>query len=95
MPRKFQHKKGKHPSRSKKGKDRQHFSATATQQPAVAQTYKPAPGPSMPAPSTSVPPPMVKPSAIEHPYVAAELRTIGILAGIILIVLVILASVLP
>jgi hypothetical protein len=37
---------------------------------------------------------MAKPAAIRYPYIAAELRTIGILAGVMLIVLVVLARVL-
>ncbi len=88
MPSKSRHGRGKRSSRSKKEKSRQHFSATVAQQPAV-------PHPEMAAPSVTVPTPMVKLTVAQYPYVPSELRTIGILAGIIVVILVVLALVLP
>lgn len=76
--------------KSKKGKRKQISTFTASQQQAVAQTYKPA------APST-VAAPLVKeptPAVARFPYIATELRRIGILAGIMLATLVVLARVL-
>ena len=94
MPGKSRHKKGKHLPQSKKKKSRQRFLATVAQQQAVAQTYEPVSRPAVSAPSASVLTPMAKLAAVRYPHIGAELRTIGILAGIMLIILVILALVL-
>ncbi len=94
MPGKSRRRKGKHLPQSKKRKSGRHFLATVAQQPAVAQTREPVSRPEVSAPSASVPTPMAKLAAIRYPYVATELRTIGILAGIMLIILTILALVL-
>ena len=94
MPGKSRHGKGRHSRQSKKRKssrrldlEKQHSSAMAAQQQTLAQ-------PSEPAPLASVPTPVAKPVAIQYPYVAIELRRIGILAGIMLVILVVLALVL-
>jgi hypothetical protein len=50
--------------------------------------------PTVPAPSISVPPPIATPTRARYPYVVTELRRIGILAGIMLAILVVLALVL-
>jgi len=94
MPGKSRHRKGKHLPQRKKRKSGRRFLATVAQQPAVAQTREPVPRPVVSAPSVSVPTPMAKLAAVRYPHVATELRTIGILAGIILIILAILALVL-
>ncbi len=83
-----------HPPQSKRGKGRRSHSVTVTHQQAVAQSYKPAPRPEVPAPSVSVPTPMPTQTAVHYPYIVTELRTIGILAGVMLAILVILALVL-
>ena len=93
MPGKSRHSR-KHSFQSKKKKGRLSHLATVAQQPAVAQTHEPVSHPNASAPSASVPTPMAKPAAIQYPYVAAELRTISVLAGIMLIILVVLALVL-
>ena len=82
----------RHPSRGKKKERQQGSSVMAAQRQVVAQTYKPASQPK--APSTSIPTPMTTQSAAQYPYIAAELRRIGILAGIMLAILVVLALVL-
>ena len=69
--------------------------ALAAQPSAVARAQRPEP---VASPEVSVPPisrltQPVKP-AVQHPYIATELLTIGILAGIMLTILVVLASVL-
>ena len=94
MPGKSRRGRGKHSPQSKKRKSRQRFLATVTQQQAVAQTYEPASHPGVPTPSASVPTPVAKLAAARYPHIATELRTIGILAGIVLIILVVLALVL-
>ena len=86
--------RGKHSPQNKKRKIRQHFLATVAQQQAVAQTYEPASHPGVPAPLVSAPTPVAKLAAARYPHIATELRTIGILAGIVLIILVVLALVL-
>ena len=94
MPGKSRHRKGRHLPQSKKRKSRQRFPAAVAQQQAVAQTREPVSPPVVSAPSASVPTPMAKLAAVRYPHVAIELRTIGILAGIMLIILIILALVL-
>lgn len=94
MPGKSRHRKGKGLPQSKKRKSRRRFLATAVQQQVVAQTYEPISHPGVPAPSASVPTPMAKLAAVRYPHIATELRTIGILAGIMLIILAVLALVL-
>ena len=94
MSGKSRHGRGKHVPQSKKRKSRRHFLATVTQQQAVAQTYEPVSQPDGSAPLVSVPTPMAKLVAVRYPYIAAELRVIGLLAGIMLIILIVLALVL-
>jgi len=91
MPGKSRHGKGKHPPRSKRKKGRQRFSAAVIQQQAVAETPKPVAPPRVAAPSASVPTPMPTLTPVQYPYILAELRRIGILAGIMLAILVGLA----
>ena len=85
----------RHPSQGKKKKRQRGFSAVAAQRQAVAQTYEPVSQPKASFPSASIPTPVVAPSAAQHPYIVTELRRIGILAGIMLAILVVLALVLP
>lgn len=69
----------------------------ASQQPAVAQTYKPVAPPKVTAPSVKVAAPSVKeptPAVARYPQISNELRRIGMLAGILLVTLVVLALVL-
>ena len=98
MPGKSRYAKGKHPSRTKKEKsrrrvdlERQGSSATDAQQSAVAETYQPVSQPRAPAPQTTRPNPMATLTAARYPFIATELRRIGILAGIMLAVLIVLA----
>jgi len=81
-------------SRSKKRKGGQVSSAVAAQQPAVTQADKPAASPKVSAPSASVPSPLATLTAVRYPYIVTELRRIGILAGIMLVILIVLALVL-
>ena len=92
MPGKSRRKKKKYSIPKKKG--RPSHPTMLAQQPAVAQTHEPVSSPSVSVPSVSVPTPMAKPAAVRYPYIATELLTIVILAAIMLIVLVVLASVL-
>ena len=92
MPGKAGHSRGKpHQSRKSKAKQR-HASMAAS--PPVAEAPRPAAVDSVPAPAPSVPV-LPKPSGgVPYPHVRAELRRIGILAGIIIVVLIVLALVL-
>ena len=74
-------------SRGKRRQSRQVSSVIAAQQQAVTEVPKPA------ARSTSVSTPATQ-TAVRYPYIVAELRRIGILAGIMLVILVVLALVL-
>ena len=95
MPGKSRHDKGKRPSQSKKSKAMQRSAAGIVQQPAAAQTPKLiAPGVVSAPSSGSRQKPSAAPSVARYPYVTAELRRIGILAGIIVIILIVLALVL-
>ena len=79
---------------SKRKKIRQRTLTPAAQQPAVAQTHKPTTPSGLSAPSVSAPTPKATLITRRYPYVAAELRRIGILAGIMLGILIVLALVL-
>jgi len=72
---------------SKRKKLRQSPPATVAQQPVVTQTDKPVAS-AHPA-STSIP--KATSNIARYPYVVAELRRIGILAGIVLVILTVLA----
>ena len=76
---------------SKRKKDRPHSSATVSQQPVVTQTAKPVAS----TPLASAPARKTTPDTVRYPYVVAELRRIGILAGIMLVILTVLALALP
>jgi len=70
--------------------------AQASQQPAVAQPYEPvAPAKAVSTPSVSMPASRPVQIDVHYPYIASELRRIGILAGAMLVVLIILSLVLP
>ena len=94
MSGKSRHGGGKHSPQAKKREssrrlnlERQRSSAIAVQQQAIAQAYKP-------APSAGVSTPVAKPTAVQYPYIAIELQRIGIIAGIMLAILVVLALIL-
>jgi len=95
MPGKSKHKRGKrHQAHGKKGKSRRHFEAPVAQQSVVTETGEHVSQPGTPAPPVSTPGPLAKPTAFRYPYMATELRTIGILAGVIIIILIVLSFVL-
>ena len=94
MPGKSRRGKGKHLPQSKKRKSRQRFSPPVVQHQAVAQTREPVSRPVVSSPSVSVPTPMAKLAVARYPHIATELQTIGILAGIVLLILIVLALVL-
>ena len=92
MPGKSRRGRGKRLSKKKKG--RLASPTVAAQQPAATQTYEPVVPSKVAAPAASVPTSRPTPAAVRYPFIATELRRIGILAGIMLVVLVVLALVL-
>jgi len=92
MPGKSRHGKGKHPHHSKKSKAIQRRQAGVIQQQPDSATAAPA-APVQPAPvPTAAATPKVR--TAQYPYITSELRRIGILAGIILVILIVLSIVL-
>lgn len=91
MPGKSRRGRSKRSSQTKKGKG---SLARAAQQQPISQTREPVSRPDVAAPSTSVSTPIAALSATRNPHIITELRTIGILAGVILTILVVLALVL-
>ena len=87
MSNKSRHGKGKHSSRRKRSQEKHHHSTVAVQQRAVAEVPEP-------VSRRREPSPLAKLTAAHYPHIAAELWTIGILAGLMLIILVVLALVL-
>ncbi|MFC2004154.1 hypothetical protein ACFLUK_01245 [Chloroflexota bacterium] len=93
MPGKARHKRRKYSFQSKREKDRSSRPIIPAGQPALAQTNESVSSPNVPLTSAGVPTPMAKPAAARYPHIAAELCTISILAGIMLIILIVLALV--
>jgi hypothetical protein len=84
-------------SRRKRAKQTQRRKIEARQRSTAAIRVPGTPRPGEPAAHTEAPaPPVAVPNqptitqAIRHPYIVAELRTIGILAGIMMIILIVL-----
>ncbi len=94
MPGKSRHDRRKHSFQSKKKKGRRSSPGVVARRQADIQIDKPVASPRVAAPSASAPTPMPVLTAVRHPYILTELRRIGILAGVILAILVVLALVL-
>ena len=86
MAGKSRQKRKKYAAQNKKRAANLSKPTTPAQPATTTQTNETLPSPAVPASSP-------KPVAVRHPHIAAELRTIGILAVIMLIVLIVLASV--
>ena len=87
MSGKSRHGKGKHRTPSRKKKTRQGSAAIVAPQAPISQ-------PEVSASSKSVSTPVASVTKVPYPYIVTELRRIGILAGIMLVILVVLALVL-
>ncbi len=94
MPGKSQSRKGQYANQSKKKKSRSGRPAVPAQLSAIAQARQPISPPNVPTAPASAPVPAAKLMPNQYPHIAGELRTIGILAGIMLIILIVLALVL-
>ena len=90
MPGKSRRKKGKYSFQTKRKKEKL-SRPTMLAQPAAAQTHEAVSSPNAPVPSAKVPAPMAKLATVQYPHIGAELLTIGILAGIMLIILIVLS----
>ena len=94
MPSKSRHGRRKRSFQGKKKKGRRSPPGVVAQRQAVTETHKPVAPPRVAAPSASAPTPMPMMTPVRHPYILTELRRIGILAGVILAILVVLVLVL-
>ncbi|MDP3879609.1 MAG: hypothetical protein Q8Q07_04810 [Dehalococcoidales bacterium] len=90
MPDKSSHRKKKYSAQPKKKKAHSSHAVTVEQSPVgeVVSTTRVA------TPATATPSPAAQPAVVRHPYIAAELKTIGTLTGIMLVILIVLALVL-
>jgi hypothetical protein len=93
MPGKSRRRKGRYLAKSKRRKAGLSHPTVAIQQQAVVQAREPVPLSKVPTPSAGMPAQTAKPAAMRYQNVATELRTIGILAGILLVILIVLALV--
>jgi len=94
MPGKSRRRRGKYSGQTKKKEGRPSRPTSVSQQPAVAQTQQSIPYAEVPSHPAGGPAPTTKLAVGRYPYIATELVTIGILAGIMLVILAVLASVL-
>jgi len=94
MPSKSRHGRRKRSFQGKKKKSRRSPPGVVAQQQAATQTDKPDIPSKVVAPSASVPAPTPVLTAVRYPYILTELRRVGILAGIMLAILVVLVLVL-
>ena len=94
MPGKSRHGRRKRVFQGKKKKGRRSPPGVVVQRQADTQIDKPVAPPKVVAPSASAPTPTPVLTAVGYPYILTELRRIGILAGIMLVILVVLALVL-
>jgi len=93
MPGKSRPSKGKHSRYSKKSRAMQRHSTMAS--PGTVATGTPAPVAITSTPSSSRAPASPSKSRVpQHPYTITEIRRIGILAGIIIVILIVLALIL-
>ena len=94
MPSKSRRGHRKHQITSKKRREKQQFSASTTQQPINTHTRIPASPMSKVDSKVSISESSEAPATDKYAYVIAELKGIGILTGIILVILIVLALVL-
>ncbi len=91
MPGKARQSKGKHAPRSKKARAKLRSAAMPLEQSAVAQVADKATPASIPVVREKAAALPKTARAPQYPYIVAELRRIGMLAGIILAILIVLA----
>jgi len=94
MTGKSQHHKGKHSVHSKKSRAIERSGAPAPQQPIVTQISRPVVIPDVSSRQAAATASLTASKTVRYPFITAELKRIGIMAGIILVILVVLALVL-
>ena len=94
MPGKSRHGRKKSSFQGKKKKGRRSSLPVFAQRKAVTETREPVVSPKVIVPAARTPTPVSVPPSVQYPYILTELRRIGILAGIMLVILVVLALVL-
>ncbi len=94
MSGKSQRSRRKHSFQGKKKKGRRSPSGVVVQGQAGIQIDKPVAPPRVTAPAVSTPTPIPVLTPLRYPYILTELRRTGILAGVMLAILVVLALVL-
>ncbi|MFC1913803.1 hypothetical protein ACFLXF_00800 [Chloroflexota bacterium] len=96
MAKKSRQGKGKHQPQSRKGRAKQRYAAVAAGQQAVSPVTSPSEpvAASIPSPPVSVRTTPAVSGKARYTYITAELKRIGILSGIILAILIVLALVL-
>ena len=94
MPSKSRRKRSKQSFHGKKRKGKLTPVLKTTEPATASQTGTPADPPTVTAPPVSKPAPAPTPTAASYPYVTSELKRIGIIAAIMIVVLVILSRVL-
>ena len=92
MSGKSRHSRGKHSIHGKRKKGKLRPQVIVAQPQAVTQAEEAVSPPEAPVSSTRTSTP-VAPIAVRYPYILTELRRIGILAGIMLAILIVLALV--
>lgn len=93
MPGKSRHGRKKRSFQGKKKKGKRSPLGVVAQRQADTQIDKPVAPPKVVTPSASAPTPTPVLAPVRHPYILTELRRIGILAGVMLAILVVLVLV--
>ena len=91
---KSRHSKRKHSALRKRRKERQRSLVPTTRQPIPTQNSVPAPPNNKVDAKVTIPAPTTTPATDRYAYVIDELKRIGILTGLILVILIVLALVL-
>jgi hypothetical protein len=95
MPAKSKHGRGKHPHNSKRNKIRQRQAVAGLQPQAAQDVAKPAvPVRASVSPAAKATSTVAASTTVERSYILGEIKRIGILTGITIIILVILALIL-
>ncbi len=94
MTGKSQRHKGKHSAHSKKSKAIERSNAPAPHQPIVTQISRPVVTPDVSSRRAAKTASLTASKTVRYPFITAELKRIGILAGIIVAILIVLALVL-
>ena len=90
MPSKSRRRKGKPATQSGKKRVEANRPSPPVPPPAVTQADESVSSPKLPVPEVAVPTIKAEPVTVSYPFITAELRSIGVLAAIMLVVLAVL-----